>query len=246
MSKDISCDIKCRFTKLSLDISKKVHGYALNEKTAKSIINALNNGMVDGRGEVWLSKNGLNHLLRKGSKKETALELRRFKQHEKTKIDGEEFVKVSTVNKYLLDKTVRIPNNKMLKCIVGVLSEIFFDPVVENQRELYQKEIKSQLKNLGKVRVKEKSIKYDELTNAPLITSGKNKYEFHHIKARNINGHEKYELDIELGLAVNKDTHLIVTKNNCNDEDDLYKLCLAEGWNIDWYDKVKSELEKYK
>ena len=159
MSKDISCDIKCRFTKLSLDISKKVHGYALNEKTAKSIINALNNGMVDGRGEVWLSKNGLNHLLRKGSKKETALELRRFKQHEKTKIDGEEFVKVSTVNKYLLDKTVRIPNNKMLKCIVGVLSEIFFDPVVENQKGIISKRNKITIKKFRKGKSKREKYK---------------------------------------------------------------------------------------
>lgn len=246
MTNNITCDIEFRFTKLSLDISKEVSKYNLNKRTAQSIINALNNGMVDGMGEVWLSKNGLNHLLRKSSKKETALEMRRFKQHEKTEIDGEEFVKVSTVIKYLSDKTVRNPNNIMLKCILELLVQFQFDPVVENQREKYQKQIKSQLKNLGKIRIKEKNIKYDELTNDKLIRRGTNKFEFHHIKARHISGNERYELDIELGLVINRSTHVTITRNNCNDEDDLYKLCLDEEWNLDWYDRVKLELEKYK
>lgn len=41
---------------------------------------------------------------------------------------------------------------------------------------------------------------------------------------------------------VNKETHDIITKENINDENELYSLCYKNGWNIEWYDKYKEKL----
>ena len=44
------------------------------------------------------------------------------------------------------------------------------------------------------------------------------------------------QLEIENGLIVNKETHDIITKENVQNEDDLYSLCIKNNWNINWYD----------
>lgn len=41
---------------------------------------------------------------------------------------------------------------------------------------------------------------------------------------------------------VNKETNDIITKETINDENELYSLCYKNGWNIEWYDKYKENL----
>lgn len=71
----------------------------------------------------------------------------------------------------------------------------------------------------------------------------KKRYDFHHVGARSISGNERYQLDIELGLVINKDTHKVITKEGIVDEDELYVFCMNNNWKIDWYDTLKEELK---
>lgn len=41
---------------------------------------------------------------------------------------------------------------------------------------------------------------------------------------------------------VNKETYDIITKETINDENELYSLSYKNGWNIEWYDKYKENL----
>lgn len=235
-------NIECRFTELSMDISNELKKYNLNERTTKSITSALKKGIITGRGEVWISKDKIWHILRKKSEKESNYEVEKIKDSNKININGEVFIHLAAIIDFLLRKSVSNPNNEILSSVIDILMKVEKDKVVQGQREKYNKQIKDQLSQLGKIRVKEKRIINDELTGELL----KKRYDFHHIRARSVSGNEKYELDIELGLVINKKTHKAITKECIVDEDKLYIFCMDNNWKIDWYNKVKEELKKYK
>ena len=74
-------------------------------------------------------------------------------------------------------------------------------------------------------------------TNVDELTGKKLDYqrsEFSHI--RSVAVYPDLQLEIENGLIVNKETHDIITKENVQNEDDLYSLCIKNNWNINWYD----------
>lgn len=234
--------MECRFTELSMNIDKEIKEYNLNERTTKSIISALKKGIITSPGEVWISKEKIWHILRKKSAKESNYEIEKIKDHDKIKINDEIFINSAAIIDLLIRKYVGNPNNDILSSVIEMLVRIQNDKVVQGQREKYNRQIKEQLAQLGKTRVKEKGIKNDELTGEML----KKRYDFHHVRARSISGNERYQLDIELGLVINKDTHKVITKEGIVDEDELYVFCMNNNWKIDWYDTLKEELKKYK
>ena len=234
--------MECRFNELSMNIDKGMKEYNLNERTTKSIINSLKKGIITSRGEVWISKEKIWHILRKKSEKESNYEIEKIKDIDKININGEKFINSVAVIDFLLRKSVGSPNNDILSSIIDILVRIQKDKVVQGQREKYNRQIKEQLAQLGKIRVKDKGITKDELTGEAL----KKTYDFHHVRARSISGNARYELDIELGLVINKKTHRIITKERLVDEDELYIFCMDSNWEIDWYNDFKEELKKYK
>lgn len=234
--------IECRFTELSMDVNNEVKRYNLNERTTRSIISALKKGIITGRGEVWISTDKIWHILRKKSEKESNYEIEKIKDSNKININGEVFINSATIIEFLLRKAVINPNNEILSSVIDILIKVQNDKVVQGQREKYNKQIKDQLSQLGKTRVKEKGIINDELTGEAL----KKTYDFHHVRARSVSGNERYQLDIELGLVINKKTHKDITKKGIIDEDTLYIFCMENNWKIDWYNKIKEELKKYK
>lgn len=234
--------MECRFTELSMDIGKEIKKYNLNERTTNSIITALKKGMITSRGEVWISKEKIWHILRKKSERESNYEIEKIKNYDKITINGELFINSATIVEFLIRKSVGIPNNDILSSIIDILVKIQKDKVVQGQREKYNRQIKEQLAKLGRTRIEEKGVINDELTGE-LLKKG---YEFHHIRARSISGNKRYQLDIELGLVINKKTHKAITAEGIVDEDELYQFCINNKWEINWYDKLKEELKKYK
>ena len=67
--------------------------------------------------------------------------------------------------------------------------------------------------------------------------------EFSHI--RSVSMYQEYSDNIENGLIVNKETHDKITRKEINDEDELYDLCIDNGWNLQWYEKYKKHLNKW-
>lgn len=234
--------MECRFTELSMNIDKEMKEYNLNERTTKSIISSLKRGIITSRGEVWISKEKIWHILRKKSERESNYEIEKIKDNDKMNINGEKFINSAAIIDFLLRKSVGSPNNDILSSIIDILVRIQNDKVVQGQREKYNRQIKDQLAQLGKIRVKDKGIINDELTGEALRKT----YDFHHVRARSISGNERYQLDIELGLVINKKTHKIITKEGLVDEDELFVFCMNKNWNTDWYNDFKEELKKYK
>jgi len=233
--------IKYRFTKLSMDIKSEVNNYNLKDKTSKSITNTLARCGVDNKGEIWIVKKKIFHILRNKSELDSNYEIRNIKERDKLVDEGELFINIAPIIEILVRKSVKNPNNDILKSIIEILNKVLFDPVVEGEREKYQRNLKLQLSILGKIRAEVKNIVNDELTNEPLD----GKYEFHHIRVRSVVGNEVFELDIELGLVINKKTHKDITKESIKDEDELLVYCIEKGYNTEWYSKVKDEIEKY-
>ena len=86
-------------------------------------------------------------------------------------------------------------------------------------------------------RIKKYFIQKDELTGESLIS---NTAEFSHI--RSVALHSDLQLEIENGLIVNKETHEIITKENVQNEDDLYSLCIKNNWDTSWHYYYKNWL----
>ena len=57
--------------------------------------------------------------------------------------------------------------------------------------------------------------------------------------------YQEYSDNIENGLIVNKETHDKITRKEINDEDEIYDLCIDNGWNLQWYEKYKKHLNKW-
>ena len=98
-------------------------------------------------------------------------------------------------------------------------------------RARYQENISEKKNGLKKDRLKKYPTNVDELTGKKLDYQ---RSEFSHI--RSVAVYPDLQLEIENGLIVNKETHDIITKENVQNEDDLYSLCIKNNWNINWYD----------
>ena len=104
-----------------------------------------------------------------------------------------------------------------------------------NVGEKYNAFLENERKGLKKKRINKYNIKNDELTGDILR---RKTAEFSHI--RNYCIYREISSDIENGLIVNKETHVIITKKGINDENELKELCIEKGWNLEWYKKYKN------
>lgn len=234
--------IEVKLDQLSIKIDKEIEYFGLNKITANNIVKLLNESGVDNTGQVWIYTNKIFHVLRVTSQNDAEYEIQRIKDKDKFSYNKKNYISLIWILDYLNKKATRTPNNDILKAVVNIFNKINFDKVVEGEREKYNKNLKKSLKNLSKARIESKKIKNDELKNIPLEKA----YEFHHIRARSIIGNDIYELDIELGLVINKDTHKDITKKNIKDEDELYVYCFHKEYNLDWYMPFKNQISKYR
>ena len=104
----------------------------------------------------------------------------------------------------------------------------------EVMRARYYEDLIDKKNKLKAQRIKKYKINIDELTGANLKTQTA---EFSHIRSVAI--YPDLQLELDNGLIVNKKTHEIITEKGIQNEDDLYTLCLAKGWNTKWYNFYK-------
>ena len=91
MSGKVSNDniIKYRFKDLSMRIEDEIIKFKLSKSTEKNISTSLNRGMIDFRGQLWISNDGIIHLLRKNSKEQGQYEVEKIKKKHKIIIKNE-------------------------------------------------------------------------------------------------------------------------------------------------------------
>ena len=136
-------------------------------------------------------------------------------------------------------------NVKKIICVLIVSAIMATGTVVKacpasSQKAIEETYLKAQKRKLKSKRIKKYNIKEDELTgkNIDIRTC-----EFSHI--RSVSMYQEYSDNIENGLIVNKETHDKITRKEINDEDELYDLCIDNGWNLQWYEKYKKHLNKW-
>ena len=131
-------------------------------------------------------------------------------------------------------------NNKYLPIVNEYYNLINTSNDVKLVRLEFDNYLKAQKRKLKSKRIKKYNIKEDELTgkNIDIRTC-----EFSHI--RSVSMYQEYSDNIENGLIVNKKTHDKITRKEINDEDELYDLCIDNGWNLQWYEKYKKHLNKW-
>ena len=136
------------------------------------------------------------------------------------------------------DKDAVAEYEVLKKCVDALTNNIPLRHLEFSEDELLQ------LKNFNFITLKPiiyvANIKEDELTgkNIDIRTC-----EFSHI--RSVSMYQEYSDNIENGLIVNKETHDKITRKEINDEDELYDLCIDNGWNLQWYEKYKKHLNKW-
>lgn len=209
----------------------------LDKTTVKKITNAINCGKPDSRGIIWMNCSTLHTVLRVKAKVDAKYLLETIDQKYKTTYEGEEYVLWSSIISIVEKRREEKPKNKYLSLVMDILNEINESDDIQLLRLKAQNLMEQRVKKLKKERIKSYKIKKDELTNEPL---DKKKAEFSHI--RSVAMFPDLAGNMWNGLIVNKDTHVIITQVGVNDEEELYKLCYKKGWNTDWYNAYKEEL----
>ena len=202
-------------------------------KVVKEISNAWKNtAHIDCKGWVWVSKDKLHSILRT-TKKNVEYIFMQFPDESKATFGNNTYVRGYEVMKFICKSFEE--NATGTKLTYLETSKQYYDSIsscdkAKLLRLEYEKEIKKQIRNLKKERMKTYNIKNDELTNEPLNTKTA---EFSHI--RSVSMHPDFSAIVENGLVVNKETHKIITSYGINDENELLNLCYQMNWSTLWY-----------
>lgn len=211
--------------------------YIDNKSIITQIKNAWNNSCVlDKYGNIWISETDLHTILRT-TKDNAKYYIQQISTQNRFKDSSNDIIYIRGCEIILLIDNrlqragaIRKENNLRL-------SYSFYESIRDSKtarllRAEYYESIRSCIKNLKKSRIKQFGIKFDELTNMPLV---ERTCEFSHVRSCSI---YPYHMDnIMNGHIVNKETHDIITANSINDENELYSLCDSLNWNISWYKK---------
>lgn len=218
---------------------KKPEALANTHKTHITRINNAYNETTyfDNSGVMWIEANKLAEIIRTNNTNARYIISNNIPDQAKMYIGKTTYVRGYEI-KQILDKFIQEEGIGKKKQYLKY-SELLFNAIrdcdtAENIRTIYQNQLQDSRRKLKIKRIKKYKIKYDELTGENLI---KKTAEFSHIRSyalfKNISD------KIDNGLIVNKDIHQIITKKGVNDEEDLFKLCNENGWNVDWYQKFK-------
>jgi len=215
---------------LKNDISAEDYG-ELNDTWATSIQNAwLKGANLDKHGVVWISSKYLHTLLR--VKKDLVnYHLATIGRAGADYITGTEFIGLLS---NIFDSATTFRRRDYIRYSEKLYILIRDSDKAEVMRARYYEDLTDKKNKLKVQRIKKYKIKIDELTGANLKTQTA---EFSHIRSVAI--YPDLQLELDNGLIVNKKTHEIITEKGIQNEDDLYTLCIAKGWNTKWYNFYK-------
>ena len=215
---------------LKNDISAEDYG-ELNDTWATSIQNAwLKGANLDRHGIVWISSKYLHTLLR--VKKDLVnYHLATIGRAGADYITGTEFIGLLS---NIFDSATTFRRRDYIRYSEKLYILIRDSDKAEVMRARYYEDLTNKKNKLKVQRIKKYKIKVDELTGTNLKTQTA---EFSHIRSVAI--YPDLQLELDNGLIVNKKTHEIITEKGIQNEDDLYTLCLAKGWNTKWYNFYK-------
>ena len=218
---------------LKIDFEEVDYSSGLQLKPLKTVFNAWQRGgMIDSIGQIWVSQSELHNILRTNTGNANYFVLQISDKY-KIEISGKIYIKGSEVVR-LLDSIIQSAGSIRRENYARYSEEIYKfirdNPAVQIIRAEYYETIQGLKKKLKQKRIKKLKLEEDELTNLSLKKNGS---DFSHIRSAQI------YLDLAdkywNGLVVNQETHQIITQENINDEDELYKLCNENGWNTRWY-----------
>jgi len=234
-------------------ISPLLGNYGFNEidKIKNIMVSRVRNawnrgGFCDNRGNIWLLSNELHNVLCTSIPNSRYLigSLTQSEKYSEYNFENKwvTYIKGSSIQ-YLLDKMIcdagSIQREHHLR-----LSECFYKGARDSDHarllraEFYESR-KITLRSLKSNRLQQYQIKYDELTGATLESN----CEFSHIRAVSI--FPDLSLYVDNGLLVNKATHEEITMKGIIDENQLYNLCLANDWYLDWYDDFAKFVKRF-
>lgn len=209
-----------------------------NNSTCTEIRNAwVGFTYVDNRGIIWIDVDRLNSILRT-SKPRAKYELLQIDDSAKLRQGNKTYIRaynlIGILEKFIQESKIG-KRREYLKYSEQIYRAIRDSNDVLVIGEKYNAFLENERKGLKKKRINKYNIKNDELTGDILR---RKTAEFSHI--RNYCIYREISSDIENGLIVNKETHVIITKKGINDENELKELCIEKGWNLEWYKKYKN------
>lgn len=212
----------------------------LDKITVKKISNAIGNGIVDTKGIIWFDCSKLHTILRVKSKRDAAYILESIDNKYKANYNNIIYIRWSSLIGIIAKRIEENPKNEYLKLIFRILEEINNSSDIKVLQHAAIELQKKNIRKLKKDRIKTFNIVRDELTNERLDRKNS---EFSHI--RSVTMFPELSEYIWNGLIVNKTTHNLITSENVNDEEELYKLCYKNQWNTEWYNDYKLNVDNY-
>ena len=228
--------IKSYIKDIRYEMPKKAED--LDKITVKKISNAIGSGIVDNKGVIWFDCGKLHTIIRVKSKGDAAYIIEGIENKYKANFNNTTYIRWSSLVAIIAKRIEDHPNNNYLKLIFNILDEINNSNDVKVLQGQALELQKKNIKKLKKQRISKLKIVRDELTNDKL---DKRKAEFSHI--RSVTMYPEVSEYIWNGLIVNKETHNLITSESINDEEQLYRLCFKNGWNIKWYDEYKQMIK---
>ena len=216
-------DLKC--------ILEEIEKGNLSQNWITAIRNAwIEGSFLDNRGIVWINREYLHTLLRV-NKRLVNYYLAQINRSNDDFISGKDFIFLISD---IFENATTFKRRDYIRYSENLYRLIRDSPKAEVLRARYQENIGKRKNRLKEERLNKYPTSIDELTGEILNYP---RSEFSHI--RSVAVYPDLQLEIENGLIVNKETHEIITKENVQNEDDLYSLCIKNNWNINWYNYYK-------
>ncbi|MDY6458152.1 hypothetical protein SKM57_12320 [Acinetobacter faecalis] len=214
------------------DILKEIT-YSDQNLITKEITHAWNTGSrIDYMGRLWVHESSLPSILRMsyGNIRYTFANLKKGQFYQQ---DNCFYIRGDVIHSLINDN---LQNTGLInRENYFYLSQIYRISAQESNfadeiQDEYYKSINELKRNLKLKRLNFIKHFKDELTNTVCLSDT----QFIHI--RSVSAYPELTFFIENILIVHPKTHKTIVQKKINDENELYNLCLKEGWNIDWYD----------
>ena len=243
-------DFKLQGEALGLEFLEWRGGLA--KGTLKGIFNAwVEASVIDLRGAVWVRSSGLHTILRTTAAKARYLVAGAAKR-DKVQLSGrswigmtkviETFLRSSKVCEWVsesIQSSGTARREDYLRYSEAVFRKIRDSDKAKLLRAEFREHLNGIQRGLKKQRVKRLKLQHDELTGAPL-SKGAN---FAHIRAVCVD-FEMADKDWN-GVVVNPETHLVLTKQEILDENDLLLVCESRRWHTEWHGEFRRELRVF-
>jgi hypothetical protein len=231
--------VRVNLSQLSIDFPEAPKG--IDKRATSAIKNAWEQGsIIDSRGILWVQTDKLSAIWRtdKPTAKELYLQIPKGKF--RREIGGCQYIRGCEVLKFIAYRLETSVSKRREGLIYA--RDIFTSIQDSADLDLISHKAEFALQSAKKVLKKERIKKYqigdDELTGEALE---KKTSHFSHI----VSAASDLELADQIwnGLVVNKETHILITKEKVTNADELYTLCTDQKWRIDWYSNWKDQLD---